>query len=63
MQDLQNYFWNEAEINNKLRQIMTASFKQVMNIAEEKRIDNRTAANVLGIGRVVEASQLRGLYP
>ncbi|MGA2151739.1 MAG: glutamate dehydrogenase [Geobacteraceae bacterium] len=63
VQDLQNYFWNEAEINNKLRQIMTASFKQVMNIAEEKRIDNRTAANVLGIGRVVEASQLRGLYP
>jgi glutamate dehydrogenase (NAD(P)+) len=63
VQDLQNYFWNEAEINNKLRQIMTASFKQVMAIAESKRIDNRTAANVLGIGRVVEASQLRGLYP
>jgi glutamate dehydrogenase (NAD(P)+) len=63
VQDLQNYFWNEAEINNRLRQIMTTSFKQVMNIADEKRIDNRTAANVLGIGRVVEASQLRGLYP
>jgi glutamate dehydrogenase (NAD(P)+) len=63
VQDLQNYFWNEAEINNRLRQIMTTSFKQVMTIADEKRIDNRTAANVLGIGRVVEASQLRGLYP
>jgi glutamate dehydrogenase (NAD(P)+) len=63
VQDLQNYFWNEAEINNKLRQIMTTSFKQVMTIAEEKRIDNRTAANVLGIGRVAEASQLRGLFP
>ncbi len=63
VQDLQNYFWNEAEINNRLRQIMTASFKKVMAIADEKRIDNRTAAQVLGIGRVVEASQLRGLYP
>jgi glutamate dehydrogenase (NAD(P)+) len=63
VQDLQNYFWNEAEINNRLRQIMTTSFKKVMAIADEKRIDNRTAANVLGIGRVVEASQLRGLYP
>ena len=63
VQDLQNYFWNEAEINNRLRQIMTTSFKQVMAIAESKRIDNRTAASVLGIGRVVEASQLRGLYP
>ena len=63
VQDLQNYFWNEAEINNRLRQIMTTSFKKVMAIADAKRIDNRTAANVLGIGRVLEASQLRGLYP
>lgn len=63
VQDLQNYFWNEAEINNRLRQLMTASFKQVMAIADEKRIDNRTAAQVLGIGRVAEALQLRGLYP
>ncbi|HEY6837383.1 MAG TPA: hypothetical protein VI389_01440, partial [Geobacteraceae bacterium] len=63
VQDLQNYFWNEAEINNRLRQIMTTSFKKVVAIAEEKKIDNRTAAQVLGIGRVVEALQLRGLYP
>ncbi len=63
VQDLQNYFWNEAEINNRLRQLMTASFKKVMAIADEKRTDNRTAAQVLGIGRVVEALQLRGLYP
>ncbi len=63
VQDLQNYFWNEAEINDRLRQIMTASFKKVMAIADEKRIDNRTAAQVLGLGRVMEASQLRGLYP
>jgi glutamate dehydrogenase (NAD(P)+) len=63
VQDLQNYFWNEAEINNRLRQIMTSAFKKVLAIAEEKKIDNRTAAQVLGIGRVVEALQLRGLYP
>ena len=63
VQDLQNYFWNEAEINERLRQIMTASFTQVMRIADEKKIDNRTAAQVLGIGRVMEALQLRGLYP
>jgi glutamate dehydrogenase (NAD(P)+) len=34
-----------------------------MHIAEEKQVDNRTAAQVLGIGRVMEALQLRGLYP
>lgn len=63
VQDLQNYFWNEAEINNKLRQIMVSAFKKVMAIAEEHQIDNRTAAQVLGIGKVAEAVRLRGIYP
>jgi glutamate dehydrogenase (NAD(P)+) len=63
VQDLQNYFWNEAEINDKLRQLMVSAFDRVMSIAEDKQIDNRTAAQVLGIGRVAEAVRLRGLYP
>ena len=63
VQDLQNYFWNEAEINNRLRQLMVSAFKKVMALADEHRVDNRTAALMLGIGRVVEALELRGLYP
>ncbi|HEU0265804.1 MAG TPA: Glu/Leu/Phe/Val dehydrogenase [Geobacterales bacterium] len=63
VQDLQNYFWDEAEINSRLRQIMTASFTQVMAIAEKEKVDNRTAAQILGIGRVAEAVKLRGFYP
>jgi glutamate dehydrogenase (NAD(P)+) len=63
VQDLQNYFWNEAEINNRLRQIMVSAFKKVTAIAEEHQVDHRTAAQMLGIGRVVEALQLRGLFP
>ena len=63
VQDLQNYFWNEAEINNRLRQLMVSAFKKVMALADEHRVDNRTAALMLGIGRVMEALELRGLYP
>lgn len=63
VQDLQNYFWNEDEINNKLRMIMVSAFEKVMSIAEELKIDNRTAALVLGIGRVAEATKVRGIYP
>ncbi|HET6421190.1 MAG TPA: Glu/Leu/Phe/Val dehydrogenase [Geobacteraceae bacterium] len=63
VQDLQNYFWNESEINDKLRMLMVSAFRKVMAIAEETGVDNRTAAQMLGIGRVVEATRLRGLYP
>ncbi len=63
VQDLQNYFWNENEINEKLRIIMLSAFKKVISIAEEIGVDNRTAAQILGIGRVIEATRVRGLYP
>lgn len=63
VQDLQNYFWDEAEINEKLRQLIVTAFGKVMSIAEDLGVDNRTAAQVLGIGRVAEAVMLRGLYP
>jgi glutamate dehydrogenase (NAD(P)+) len=63
VQDLQNYFWNEEEINDKLQMLMVGAFKKVMAIAQETGVDNRTAAQMLGIGRVVEATRLRGLYP
>lgn len=63
VQDLQNYFWNEAEINNKLRMLMVSAFNKVISIAGELKIDNRTAAQVLGLGRVIEATRVRGIYP
>ncbi len=63
VQDLQRYFWNETEINDRLRTIMSRSFKEVLAIASEKKIDMRTAAMVLGVKRVSEAVMVRGLYP
>jgi glutamate dehydrogenase (NAD(P)+) len=63
VQDLQNYFWNEQEINEKLRMLMVNAFNRVVSIAENTGVDNRTAAQILGIGRVIEATRLRGLYP
>ncbi|MEK7679176.1 MAG: Glu/Leu/Phe/Val dehydrogenase [Deltaproteobacteria bacterium] len=63
VQDLQRFFWNEAEINDRLRAIMTRSFKEVLAISLDKKIDMRTAAMVLGVKRVAEAIMVRGLYP
>ena len=61
VQDLQSFFWGEDEINERLRRIMVRSFNQVMLVAQEKKLDMRTAAQVLGIQRVAEAMQCADL--
>jgi len=62
VQDLANYFWTEEEVNQKLETIMRRSFRDVAAIAEKNHTHNRTAAYMLGVGRVAEATRLRGLY-
>ena len=63
VQDLQNFFWDEAEINRQLHRIMVRSFKQVQRMAQEHDVDLRQGAQMLAISRVAEATRLRGLYP
>ncbi|MBI5599793.1 MAG: Glu/Leu/Phe/Val dehydrogenase [Deltaproteobacteria bacterium] len=63
VQDLQRYFWDENEINRRLHGIMTKAFKEVYGVHREKKLNMRTAAMVVGVGRVAEAVSLRGLYP
>lgn len=63
VQDLQFYFWNEREINERLKEIMTGAFAQVWDCADTEGIDLRTAAMMLAVKRVAEAHRLRGLYP
>ncbi|MBI1912251.1 MAG: Glu/Leu/Phe/Val dehydrogenase [Deltaproteobacteria bacterium] len=63
VQDLQRFFWNENEIDARLTTIMTKAFKEVLDIAQEKKVDMRTAATVLGVKRVADAVITRGLYP
>lgn len=63
VQDIQRYFWQEDEIKRRLESIMTKAFKHVMAIAHDKKVDMRTAAMILGVGRVAEAGAVRGLYP
>jgi len=62
VQDLANYFWTEEEVNQKLETIMRRSFGDVLALAEKNHTHNRTAAYMLGVGRVAEATRLRGLY-
>jgi len=63
VQDLQAFFWSESEINNKLEHIMTRAFQAVWHRAQEEQTDLRTAAYLLAVARVAQATAIRGIYP
>ena len=63
VQALQAFFWFEKEINEKLRTIIRNAYYSVRTIAKEKKVTNRQAALMLGIGRVAECARVRGLRP
>jgi glutamate dehydrogenase (NAD(P)+) len=63
VQDIQAYFWSDEDVNDRLRQIMEQAFNEVHELATEKGLSMRQAATWIGVGRVAEAHQMRGLFP
>ncbi|HEY4027810.1 MAG TPA: Glu/Leu/Phe/Val dehydrogenase [Candidatus Dormibacteraeota bacterium] len=63
VQDLQAFFWEEEEINTKLHHVITRAFYEVLHASVNKRIDMRSAAYVLAVQRVANATTVRGIYP
>ena len=63
VQDLQSFFWSEEEINERLERIMMRSFREVLTVSQEKKVDMRTGALVRAVGRVADALLTRGIYP
>jgi glutamate dehydrogenase (NAD(P)+) len=57
------YFWTKREVNLKLRDIMERAFYDTYRLSLEKKVDMRTAASMLAVSRVAEATDLRGIYP
>ena len=63
VQDEQHLFWDAQDVYNRLERVMKTAFRDVLKIHVERKVPMRIAANVLGIGRVAEAVQIRGIYP
>jgi glutamate dehydrogenase (NAD(P)+) len=63
VQDLQSLFWEESEVVRRLHQIMKRCFDEVWAYAEQQKVTLRDAAQMLGIRKVVEATEIRGVYP
>ena len=62
VQDRAGYFWPEDVVNDRLREIMTRSFADVLGLAREHKVNMRTAAYMLAISRVATVHRLRGIY-
>jgi glutamate dehydrogenase (NAD(P)+) len=63
VQDMQSFFWTEERINESLKGIMDQAFEAVYAMAQRHEVDMRTAAYMVAVARVAEATTLRGLYP
>jgi hypothetical protein len=63
VQDLQNFFWEEDEVNKKLTRIMQHAFHDVYAMMTSRKVDMRTAALMIGVKRVSDATTMRGIFP
>ena len=63
VQALQAFAWSESEVNSRLQTIMVRAFNDVYEIAQERKLTMRTAALVLAVKRVVDATQTLGIFP
>ena len=63
VQDMQSFFWTESRINESLHEIMDRAFESVHDMSHRRSVDMRTAAYMVAVARVAEATTLRGLYP
>lgn len=60
-QNLQQYRWDVERVNQELGKIMSRSFQEVYELSKKHKISLRTAAYMLGIDRVAQATRLRVL--
>jgi glutamate dehydrogenase (NAD(P)+) len=63
VQDLQFFFWEEAEVRERLQRAITRAYREVCALAEKERVSLREAAMLLAVSRVEEATRVRGIYP
>jgi glutamate dehydrogenase (NAD(P)+) len=63
VQGLQSFFWTEDQINQKLREVMHGAFDVIAAVREREKVDLRSAAMMIAVQKVYEATLIRGIYP
>ena len=63
VQDLQSFFWEEGEINQKLEKIITGAFRRMCEQSDKRGVSLRLGAYLVAVQRVADAAAARGIYP
>lgn len=60
VQNNQRYYWSEEEIEEKLYKVMVKGFNSVYDLSQNRRVNMRLAAYMVGVRKVAEAARFRG---
>ncbi len=63
VQDLYSFFWDPDVVRNHLERTIRRAYEDVAETARRHDTDLRTGALILAVGRVEEATRIRGLFP
>jgi glutamate dehydrogenase (NAD(P)+) len=57
VQDMQSFFWNESEVNNRLEELIGRAFEVVWESTQQRQTSMRMGAYAVGVSRVAEATR------
>lgn len=60
VQNNQGYYWSEEEVNNRLETVIAKAFNEIYEMAQNRKVDMRLAAYMIGVRKMAEASRFRG---
>ncbi len=63
VQNLQNFYWEEELVNDRLRSIMTKAFADVLETGKKFKTSMRMGAYIVALEKVIKAKKIRGLFP
>jgi glutamate dehydrogenase (NAD(P)+) len=63
VQDMQQFFWSEEEVMQKLEEVMLKAYRRVRGLARQQKLPMRMAALNLGVQKVAREKVRRGLFP
>ena len=63
VQDLYSFFWDAEMVRTHLQKTIRRAYEDVESAARKHDTDLRTGALVVAIGRVAEATRVRGIFP